>query len=74
MILGGFGFQSRMRGLSVDNLVEAEIVLADGRVLMISEHENSGARLHRMQCCVMFSHSRQISGGLFGVVGPVWGS
>jgi hypothetical protein len=74
MILGGFGFQSRMRGLSVDNLVEAEIVLADGRVLMISEDENSGARLHGMQCRVMFSHPRQISGGPFGAAGPGWGS
>ncbi|KAF4563042.1 hypothetical protein EYR40_007240 [Pleurotus pulmonarius] len=40
MILGGFGFLSRMYGLSVDNLVEVEMVLADGRVVIVSENEH----------------------------------
>lgn len=40
MILTGFGFQSRLRGLSIDNLVEAEMVLADGRIVIVNEQEN----------------------------------
>ncbi|CUA67124.1 Titin [Rhizoctonia solani] len=36
MLLGGFGFQSRLRGLSMDCLVEAEVVLADGRIVWVS--------------------------------------
>ncbi|PPQ83362.1 hypothetical protein CVT24_001910 [Panaeolus cyanescens] len=40
MILGGFGFLSRMYGLSIDNLVEIEMVLADGRIVVVSENEH----------------------------------
>ncbi|CCO37128.1 hypothetical protein BN14_11279 [Rhizoctonia solani AG-1 IB] len=36
MLLGGFGFLSRLRGLSMDCLVEAEVVLADGRIVWVS--------------------------------------
>ncbi|KAI0061867.1 hypothetical protein BV25DRAFT_1947112 [Artomyces pyxidatus] len=39
MLLGGFGFLSRMHGLSIDNLVEVEMVLADGRIVIINERE-----------------------------------
>lgn len=39
MILGGFGFLSRLHGLSIDNLVEVEMVLADGRIVIVSENE-----------------------------------
>ncbi|KAH9485621.1 FAD-linked oxidoreductase [Psilocybe cubensis] len=39
MLLGGFGFLSRLHGLSVDNLVEVEMVLADGRIVVASEDE-----------------------------------
>jgi len=39
MLLGGFGFLSRMHGLSIDNLVEVEMVLADGRIVIVSENE-----------------------------------
>lgn len=42
MLLGGFGFLSRLHGLSVDNLVEVEMVLADGKVVIVSEKENTG--------------------------------
>ncbi|KZT72357.1 hypothetical protein DAEQUDRAFT_32334 [Daedalea quercina L-15889] len=37
LLLAGFGFISRMYGLSVDNVVEIEMVLADGRVVVVSE-------------------------------------
>lgn len=42
MLLGGFGFLSRMHGLSIDNLVEVEMVLADGRVVIVNENEHPG--------------------------------
>jgi FAD/FMN-containing dehydrogenase len=42
MLLGGFGFLSRLHGLSVDNLVEAEVVLADGSIVIVNEREYSG--------------------------------
>jgi FAD/FMN-containing dehydrogenase len=41
MMLGGFGFLSRLHGLSLDIVVEVEMVLADGRIVIVSETENS---------------------------------
>ncbi|KDQ56289.1 hypothetical protein JAAARDRAFT_36463 [Jaapia argillacea MUCL 33604] len=41
LILGGFGFLSRLHGLSIDNLVEVEMVIPDGRIVYVSEKENS---------------------------------
>ena len=38
---GGMGWLSRKAGLSVDNLVSAEVVVADGRILRAAEDENS---------------------------------
>ncbi|KAG5635651.1 hypothetical protein H0H81_010521 [Sphagnurus paluster] len=40
MLLAGFGFLSRMHGLSIDNLVEVEMVLADGRIVIVNEKEH----------------------------------
>ena len=37
---GGFGWLSRLAGLSADNLVGAEVVTADGSVLHASETDN----------------------------------
>jgi FAD/FMN-containing dehydrogenase len=37
---GGFGWLSRKHGMTVDNLVAADIVTADGALLRASEHEN----------------------------------
>ena len=51
MLLGGFGFLSRLHGLSIDNLVEAEVVLADGRIVIVNEKEHEGERpvpIHRL--------------------------
>ncbi|KAJ7099367.1 hypothetical protein B0H15DRAFT_920210 [Mycena belliarum] len=41
MLLGGFGFLSRLHGLSIDSLVEVEMVLADGRIVIANENENT---------------------------------
>ncbi|KAF9783970.1 hypothetical protein BJ322DRAFT_888554 [Thelephora terrestris] len=40
MMLGGFGFLSRLHGLSVDNIVEVEMVLADGSIVIVNEEEH----------------------------------
>ena len=42
MILSGFGFLSRLHGLSIDHLVEVEMVLADGRIVIVSKDEDPG--------------------------------
>ena len=42
MILGGFGFLSRLHGLSIDNLVEVEMVLANGRIVIVNEQDHPG--------------------------------
>lgn len=34
-----------MHGLSIDNLVEAEAVLADGSIVIVNEKENPGTLL-----------------------------
>lgn len=42
MLLGGFGFLGRLHGLSIDNLVEVEMVLADGRIVIVNENDYPG--------------------------------
>ncbi|KAL0068889.1 hypothetical protein AAF712_004220 [Marasmius tenuissimus] len=64
MLLGGFGFLSRLRGLSIDNLVEAEVVLADGRVVIVNENEHPGqsnsinSRFHKATASSLIKHFR----------------
>ena len=42
MMLAGFGFISRLYGLSIDNLVEVEMVLADGRIVIVNAENDPG--------------------------------
>jgi hypothetical protein len=37
---GGMGWLTRMAGLSIDNLVSAQVVTADGRILRVADDEN----------------------------------
>lgn len=42
MMTGGFGFLSREYGLSMDNLLEIEMVLADGRIVWLGIDDAAG--------------------------------
>lgn len=51
MVLGGFGFLSRLHGLSIDNVVEVEMVLADGSIVFANEDEDPGAFRATLRGC-----------------------
>jgi len=51
MMSGGFGFLSRMYGLSMDNLTEVEFVMADGRIVWLGrESLEDGAKNELGKC------------------------
>lgn len=52
LLLAGFGFISRMYGLSVDNLVEVEMVLADGRIVILDKDSDSGKFVFLAAVCI----------------------
>ena len=54
---GGAGFNMRLHGMTCDQLVETDILLADGRVLTLSETQNSD----------LFWAVRGAGGGNFGI-------
>ena len=41
LAMGGYGFTSRMWGLTIDTVEEAEVVLGNGTVVVASQGENS---------------------------------
>lgn len=49
MLLGGFGFLSRLHGLSIDALVEVEVVLADGTIAIVNEKEKPGMMIRALK-------------------------
>lgn len=44
LLSGGFGYLTRSYGLSLDNVVEVEVVLADGRVVTLNESSRSRSK------------------------------
>ena len=71
---------SRLRGLSIDNLVEAEVVLADGRIVIINEKEHPGQNTVLYFSCLTLTiygaFNRPISIDLFWAMrgaGPAFG-
>lgn len=55
---GGWGYSSRILGLGCDNLVEAEIINYQGKMLVVNENENED----------LFWAIRGSGGGNFGIV------
>jgi hypothetical protein len=73
MLLGGFGFLGRLHGLSIDNLVEVEMVLADGRIVVVNENSYPGKSKNPSLSLILFIHL-QIFGGPFEGLEQHWAS
>ena len=63
MLLGSFGFLSRLHGLSIDNLVEAEVILIDGRIVIVNEREHEGE--HPVPPAVLQARTYEKNGDLW---------
>ncbi|KAJ7496613.1 hypothetical protein FB451DRAFT_199307 [Mycena latifolia] len=73
MLMGGFGFLSRLHGLSIDSLVEVEMVLADGRIVIVNENEHPGRCPYSPRCiCVVHYLASDLWWALRGA-GPALG-
>lgn len=63
MLLAGFGFLSRMYGLSIDNVVEVEMVLADGRIVVLDKDTDPGEQeSHSYHSCFGLKLNRSVVG------------
>ena len=72
LFLSGFGFLSRLHGLSVDNLVEVEMVLADGSIIIVSEEEHPG-KSYPPICVVMITEQAKELWWAIRGAGPAFG-
>jgi len=61
MISGGFGFLTRQYGLSMDALVEVEMVMADGEVKIVNEGSDPGSSLSSSRSPLLSSHKLSIA-------------
>jgi len=48
---GGYGYLTGRHGLTIDNLLGATVVVADGRILQVSEDENQDVSQESLSFC-----------------------
>lgn len=70
---GGFGWLSGKYGLTIDNLLSAELVLADGKVLRVSKHDNPDLFWAIRGCGSSFGICTEFIFQAFSEPNPVWG-
>jgi len=71
---GGIGWLMRKHGLAVDNLVGAEVVLADGRVVRASSDENPDLFWHCAVAAAILASSRSSTSACIpcATCSPAW--
>ncbi|KAI0682941.1 hypothetical protein BC835DRAFT_1311296 [Cytidiella melzeri] len=52
MILGGIGFLSRLQGLSTDSVMEVEVVIADGKTVVVNKDEDPDSLIKHVRDCI----------------------
>ena len=65
---GGFGFASRMWGLTIDHIISAEVVLANGTIVTASNTTNSDL----FWVCRMHFFCFSLSSVMFHLLGYAW--